>query len=183
MSVGWHILSYLHFCLVRVQRRRRNDHAALAADLCMRCMLLNDLAGVETPSVKMLRDSRFGHHQHPAYQSLPSWRMVYFSGHHAGPSSLLWAAVRDHEHVRSAMASLQLRHISRLSEADGGKRHWQLQVGNRGVCANGTQWAVPRHAKDNCALQHAIKAAGAVAAWLPLAGEWLLLCLCAACYC
>lgn len=51
-----------------------------------------------------------------------------------------------------------------------GQQGWQLAPGRRGECPAGAQWAVPRHAKDNVALQTALQAAGASAAWLPLSG-------------
>ena len=56
--------------------------------------------------------------------------------------------------------------------------HWQLGAGERGACPAGAAFELPRHPKENTALQRALQAAGAEQAWLPLQGA--LLCLRAA---
>ncbi|CAK0733927.1 hypothetical protein CVIRNUC_000356 [Coccomyxa viridis] len=51
---------------------------------------------------------------------------------------------------------------------------WALVEGeSRGTCPEGTAFAVPRHAKENAALQRALQRASQEACWLPLQGpDW-----------
>ena len=49
---------------------------------------------------------------------------------------------------------------------------WALAEGEpRGSCPEGTAFAVPRHAKENAALQRALQHASKEACWLPLQGD------------
>ena len=49
---------------------------------------------------------------------------------------------------------------------------WALVEGeSRGTCPEGTAFAVPRHAKENAALQRALQHASQEACWLPLQGD------------
>ena len=49
---------------------------------------------------------------------------------------------------------------------------WALAEGGpRGSCPEGTAFAVPRHAKENAALQRALQRASREACWLPLQGD------------
>ena len=50
---------------------------------------------------------------------------------------------------------------------------WALAEGGaRGSCPEGTAFAVPRHAKENAALQRALQRASKEACWLPLQGDF-----------
>lgn len=57
-------------------------------------------------------------------------------------------------------------HVCRALDAS-----WQLVDGARGQCPAGTVFELPRHAKENTALQHALQHAALPQAWLPLQGE------------
>lgn len=52
----------------------------------------------------------------------------------------------------------------------GANGEWTLAWGARGVCPKGTMFELPHHAKENWALQDALKTSGKEAAWLPLQG-------------
>ena len=47
---------------------------------------------------------------------------------------------------------------------------WLLAEGARGTCPSGTMFELPRQAKENTALQHALQQAALLQAWLPMQG-------------